>query len=100
MSDAPPGRMRLDKWLWCSRFFKTRALAARFCEERGVRVDGVLVLKAHYTVKPGDVLTFAPRDVVVLRVLRLPARRGPATEARGCYEHLDGGSIDCGGATA
>lgn len=100
MSDAPAGRMRLDKWLWCSRFFKTRALAARFCEERGVRIDGALVLKAHYAVKPGDVLTFAPGDVVVLRVLRLPARRGPASEARDCYERLGGASIDCGSATA
>lgn len=100
MSEAPPGRMRLDKWLWCSRFFKTRALAARFCEERGVRIDGALVLKAHYGVKPGDVLTFALGDVQVVRVLRLPARRGPSTEARVCYERIGGASIDCGGATA
>lgn len=100
MSETVGPRMRLDKWLWCSRFFKTRALAARFCEERGVRVDGALVIKAHYGVKPGDVLTFALGDVQVVRVLRLPARRGPATEARDCYERIGGASIDDDGARA
>lgn len=100
MSEAAGPRMRLDKWLWCCRFFKTRAVAARFCEERGVRIDGALVLKAHYGVKPGDVLTFALRDVQVVRVVRLPARRGPASEAQSCYERLGGASIDWDDATA
>jgi len=100
MSESVGPRMRLDKWLWCSRFFKTRAIAARFCEETGVRIDGALVLKAHYGVKPGDVLTFAPGEVQVVRVLHLPTRRGPAVEARSCYERIGGASIDCDGATA
>ena len=89
MSDAPPGRMRLDKWLWCSRFFKTRALAARFCEETGLRINGLRVEKPHYAVKNGDVLTFAlGSHIRVVRVRAFADRRGPASVARELYEEL------------
>jgi ribosome-associated heat shock protein Hsp15 len=86
MSEAPAGRMRLDKWLWCARFFKSRARASRFCEETGPRVNGAPVTKPHHGVKPGDVLTLAVGDVRVVRIVALPTRRGPAPEARACYE--------------
>lgn len=84
------GTLRLDKWLWHARFFKSRTLATTFCVSRRLRVNGVIVGKAHYPLKPGDVLTF-PRaaEIRVIRVLALGTRRGPATEARTLYEDLD-----------
>ena len=40
MTGADAATMRLDKWLWCARFFKSRALATRFCAETGLRING------------------------------------------------------------
>ena len=51
-------RLRIDKWLWYGRFFKSRSLAARLCAAGRVRLNRTVVTKAHATVKPGDVLTF------------------------------------------
>jgi ribosome-associated heat shock protein Hsp15 len=81
--------MRIDKWLWCARFFKTRALAARTCADGRIRVSSQPIHKAHHLVKPGDVLTFPlGPNIRVVRVLGLAARRGPAPEARLLYEDL------------
>ncbi len=80
---------RLDKWLWCARFFKTRALAARFCDDGRLRVSGQLTNKAHYAVRPGDVLTFPlGPHIRVIKILELAVRRGPPAEARSLYEDL------------
>jgi ribosome-associated heat shock protein Hsp15 len=83
--------MRLDKWLWHARFFKSRSLAARHVETARCRLDGRVVDKPHATVAPGMVLTFAlgPR-VRVVRILALGTRRGPAPEARALYDEIDG----------
>jgi ribosome-associated heat shock protein Hsp15 len=82
--------MRLDKWLWQARFFKTRSLAARYVETSRCRVDGRVTAKSHAAVTPGMVLTFAlgPR-VRVIRIRALGERRGPASEARGLYDEID-----------
>jgi ribosome-associated heat shock protein Hsp15 len=81
--------LRLDKFLFQARFFKTRALAAKLVADGRVRLDGKPVAKAHQPVRPGDVLTFPQGNAIrVVRVMALPTRRGPATEARGCYEDL------------
>lgn len=81
---------RLDKWLWFARFFKTRSLATRFCAASRLRVNGKLVSKPHYALKPGDVLTFPlGPHVRIIQVAALGLRRGPATEARMLYEDLD-----------
>lgn len=82
--------MRLDKWLWHARFFKTRTLAARSVEKSRCRIDGRAVDKPHAAVAPGMVLTFAlgPR-VKVVRIMALGERRGPAPEARTLYEEID-----------
>jgi ribosome-associated heat shock protein Hsp15 len=80
---------RLDKWLWCARFFKSRSLAARFCDEGKLRVSGQVTHKAHYAVRPGDVLTFPlGPHIRVIKIVALADRRGPATEARTLYDDL------------
>jgi ribosome-associated heat shock protein Hsp15 len=82
--------LRLDKWLWYARFFKSRTLATRLCASGRLRVNGAIVKKAHYVLKPGDVLTFPKGPHIrVIRVEALGTRRGPATEARTLYEDLD-----------
>jgi ribosome-associated heat shock protein Hsp15 len=82
-------KLRLDKWLWHARFFKTRTLAARQVTGGHVRVDGIRVSKAAYSVSADMVLTFQQeRDIRVIRVVALGTRRGPAAEAQLLYEDL------------
>jgi ribosome-associated heat shock protein Hsp15 len=84
--------MRLDKWLWHARFFKSRSLATRFIEKSRCRIDGRVVDKPHAAVAPGMVLTFAlGARVRVVRIVALGERRGPAPEARALYDEIDGG---------
>ena len=81
--------LRLDKFLWFARIVKTRALAQQLAEEGRIRIGGRLVDRAHAPVRVGDVLSFALRGKVrVLKVEALPARRGPAAEARRAYVEL------------
>ncbi len=78
--------IRLDKWLWQARFFKSRTLASKICAGGKVRVGGEVVRKAHYVVRVGDVLTFPRgREIFVVRIEELGTRRGPATEAETLY---------------
>lgn len=86
MTDA---RLRIDKWLWYARFFKTRSLASKVCASGQLRLDGDRITKAHSLTKPGDVLTFPQGGHIrVVRVRALGTRRGPASEARELYEDL------------
>ncbi len=90
MTGAPPENLRLDKWLWYARFCKSRTLATRLCASGRLRVNGAIVKKAHYVLKPGDVLTFPKGPHIrVIRVAALGTRRGPATEARTLYDDLE-----------
>ena len=81
--------LRLDKFLWHARFFKSRSLAASYVGQGRLRLDGAVVVRAHQPVRVGAVLTFplGPR-IRVVRVLALGARRGPPAEARLLYEDL------------
>ena len=82
---------RLDVWLWRARFFKTRALAARFLEDGRVRLTRngspeVRVDKPSRTVRPGDRLVFAIGGrLFAITVQALGERRGPASEAQALY---------------
>lgn len=88
-ADAGMNGQRLDKWLWCARFFKSRGLAAKACHEGRIRVSGHVVAKAHHTVRPGDVLTFPlGPNIRVVRIMAFAMRRGPPAEARELYEDL------------
>ncbi len=82
-------RLRIDKWLWQARFFKTRSLAAKQVSGGHVRVNGNRVVKPAHSVGPGDVLTFAQGRIVrVVRVEKLGERRGPAPEAQTLYSDM------------
>ncbi len=81
--------IRIDKWLWQARFFKTRASASKLCLAGRVRIDGRRIAKAHHALKVGDTLTFPQaRHIRVVRVAALGVRRGPAPEAATLYEDL------------
>jgi ribosome-associated heat shock protein Hsp15 len=83
--------MRIDKLLWFLRFARTRGVAQKWVAEGHIRRNGARVERVHQPVEPGDVLTLPlARKVVVIEILSLPARRGPAEEARACYRELDG----------
>ncbi len=91
MTDTPADleSIRLDKWLWQARIFKTRGLAAKLCLAGRLRIDGARIEKAHFAVRVGQVLTFPQsRRIRVVRVVALGTRRGPAPEAAGLYEDL------------
>lgn len=82
--------MRIDKLLYFLRLAKSRSLAQQWAETGHIRVNGRRVERASTGISPADVLTLPlGSQVAVVRVLALPARRGPATEARACYERLD-----------
>ena len=79
-------KIRLDKWLWQARFFKSRSLSAACVEAGHVRLNGVHVAKAAQAVGPGDVLTLPlGAKVRVIEVVACGTRRGPAHEAQGLY---------------
>jgi ribosome-associated heat shock protein Hsp15 len=87
--DDADSRARLDKWLWCTRFYKSRALATDAVAGGRVKLNGQRVKAAH-PVRVGDLLEIAvsdeSREVVVQG---LPDRRGPAPEAQRCYAETE-----------
>jgi ribosome-associated heat shock protein Hsp15 len=86
MSEDDSARHRIDKWLWYARFFKTRSLAAQAVSGGKVHVNGDRVKPAH-DVRIGDRLSIVIGGAdAEFDVLGLPARRGPAPEARSHYQ--------------
>ena len=82
-------RIRVDKWLWHARFFKSRTLAAKLAGSGKLRINREVVLKPGAAVKSGDVLTFPKgTDIRVIEILALGERRGPVSEAQGLYKDL------------
>lgn len=81
--------MRLDKFLWFVRLARTRGFAQEVAAARHLRIDGRVIDRAHVPVRVGDTLTFPLHGRIrVIRIAALPARRGPAPEARACYTDL------------
>lgn len=81
--------VRLDRWLWAARFFKTRAVAQQAIGGGHVHLNGQRV-KAARTVRPGDRLEITRgEERFEVQVLALAARRGPAAVARGLYEETE-----------
>ncbi|HEV7608293.1 MAG TPA: RNA-binding S4 domain-containing protein [Steroidobacteraceae bacterium] len=101
MSRKPPHRetaegtegggtsLRIDRWLWCTRLFKSRPLAAEAVSGGKVQVNGQRVKPAH-PVRIGDQLTITRQGYVFeCEVLKLLDRRGAAPIAQTCYAESD-----------
>ena len=86
MATEEIAKVRLDKWLWAARFFKTRALAAQAIESGKVEVNGERAKRAKQ-LQVGDELRIrlGPYEHQIV-VQALSSRRGPAPEAAGLYE--------------
>ena len=89
--------IRVDKWLWYARFFKTRTLASKFVESGKIRrtpetppdAETQRLVKPNQSVTPGDVLTFPlGPHIRIVKIIAIGTRRGPAPEAQGLYEDL------------
>ena len=81
--------LRVDKYLWFARFFKTRSLATKRANGGRIRINGNKIKKSSDTVRIGDILTFAQgNEIRAIRVLNLGTRRGPAQEAQSLYEDM------------
>ena len=81
--------MRIDRFLFFIRLLKSRTLAQGLIETGHVRIDGRRVETCSEEVRVGSVIALPLHDKVrILRVLFLPERRGPAPQARACYEEL------------
>jgi ribosome-associated heat shock protein Hsp15 len=92
-------RMRLDVFLWRARFFKARTSATEAIEAKGARIerDGQVrrIDKPATPVEPGDILSFAaPSGRKLVRIVSLPSRSGPPSEAALCYEAVEGGRCE------
>lgn len=92
MSDAAGktlNRLRVDKWLWCARFFKTRSVATEAIAKNRVRIDGQRI-KPSRTVQVGDTVQIEkPPYVFDVTVLALNDKRRPAREAVLMYEESE-----------
>lgn len=78
--------LRIDKLLWHLRLSKSRSLAQVLVAQGHIRLNGRRVEKPSAEVKVGDALTIPRGDAVLaIRVVAIPPRRGPASEAQACY---------------
>ena len=81
--------MRMDKWLWAARFFKTRSLAAHVCELGRVQSNGIPA-KPSREVKAGDMLKIKnDAGEFLIEVLALAQLRGPAAVAQTLYRETE-----------
>ncbi|WP_169544486.1 RNA-binding S4 domain-containing protein [Sneathiella aquimaris] len=81
--------IRVDRWLWFARFFKSRNLATKLVQSKKVRLNSVILAKPSVSVRAGDILTFPQaKNIRVIKILSIGERRGPAPEAQALYEDL------------
>ena len=89
MQDEPSKTMRIDKWLWAARFFKTRAQATAAIRGGKVHMNGSLVKPSH-PLRAGDTLAIRKGPYrFEISVTALTAQRGPATVARKLYSESE-----------
>ncbi|MEM9677162.1 MAG: RNA-binding S4 domain-containing protein [Pseudomonadota bacterium] len=87
--DKAGAKVRLDKWLWYARVYKSRSIAQSEIKSGKVRVNSVKTSVPSRMVTPEDVLTITKaRQVLILKLLACGSRRGPAPEAQLLYEDL------------
>ena len=90
MTDEARAKIRLDKWLWYARLYKSRTLAGVEVSGGGFRVNRTLVKKASHALQIGDVITFSKGVYIrVIEVTAFGVRRGPASEAKILYNDLN-----------
>ncbi|HEX5420863.1 MAG TPA: RNA-binding S4 domain-containing protein [Gammaproteobacteria bacterium] len=83
--DHSQNGLRIDRWLWCARFYKTRSAAAEAVKGGHVQVNGQRAKPAR-EVKIGDKLAILRDEIEYeVGVTAIPMRRGPASEAQACY---------------
>ncbi len=83
------GRVRVDKWLWAARFFKTRSLAAKACELGRVETNGERS-KASHEVRAGDLLKVRNESgEFEVEVLGVSEVRGPAAAVQALYRETE-----------
>ena len=88
-ADAQRTLLRLDKWLWYGRVFKTRSAATKVISGGRFRLDGTVMNKPHRKALCGQVLTFIQGERIrVIKIMALGCRRGPASEASLLFEDL------------
>ena len=81
--------IRLDIYLYYIRIFKSRTIATKFVSTNRLRISGQLTQKPHKMISIGDVLTMTiNNNIKVLRILDIPNRRGPYSEALNFYEDI------------
>ena len=81
--------IRLDLYLFYIRIFKSRNLATKFIISNRLRISGQVTQKPHKLISIGDVLSLPIQDhVKILKVVDIPKRRGPFTEALNYYEDI------------
>lgn len=96
-SPGAAGSIRLDKLLWFLRFARSRSIAQAMVAAGHIRLDGRRVSRASCAVHAGATLVLPVGErIEVIRLVSLPLRRGPATEAQACYVRL---SATAGGST-
>jgi ribosome-associated heat shock protein Hsp15 len=89
-SPGAAGSIRLDKLLWFLRFARSRSIAQAMVAAGHIRLDGRRITRSSCAVHAGQTLVLPVGErIEVLRLLVLPVRRGPATEAQACYLRLD-----------
>ena len=82
-------KMRIDKWLWCARFFKTRSLATQAVDNGKVKLDTQRIKPAR-DITPGDRLSIQIGELVwEIEVLALADHRGPASVAQALYRETE-----------
>lgn len=83
-----PDKVRIDKWLWAARFFKTRSLAADAIKNGKVQIAKDKI-KPSRDVQLGEIITIKQGPYIKqVEVLQLSARRGPASVAQTLYQEL------------
>ena len=81
--------LRLDVYLYYIRIFKSRSIATKFVSTNRLRISGQVTQKPHKMISIGDVLTMTIDDnIKILKVLNIPNRRGPYSEALNFYEDI------------
>jgi ribosome-associated heat shock protein Hsp15 len=88
-SEGGGTRLRIDRWLWCTRLFKSRSLAAEAVSGGKVHVNGRRVKPAHAVGVGDKVAITRPGFVFECEVLKLPIRRGAAPLAQACYAETE-----------